>query len=167
MLNLWLAQYIYVRLRPIGLIQRFLSLNSILDCPRAVARYNSWFKYRITRVLIVSQVEIYHNPRCSKSRQTLEILQQQGIEATIIEYLKQPPSREQIKAILKALDMTAHQLLRVKEAEYQEYNLSADTTEEDIISAMIAAPKLIERPIVIKAGKARIGRPPESVLEIL
>ncbi|EPJ43223.1 MAG: glutaredoxin family protein [Osedax symbiont Rs1] len=115
----------------------------------------------------MSQVEIYHNPRCSKSRQTLEILQQRGIEASIIEYLKQPPSREQIKAILKALDMTAHQLLRVKEAEYQEYKLSADTAEEDIISAMIAAPKLIERPIVIKAGKARIGRPPESVLEIL
>ncbi|MCJ8338952.1 MAG: arsenate reductase (glutaredoxin) [Pseudomonadales bacterium] len=115
----------------------------------------------------MSQVQIYHNPRCSKSRQTLELLQQQGIEATIIEYLKQPPSAEQLKAILKALEISAHQLLRVKEAEYKLHNLTPKSDEQTIISAMIESPKLIERPIVINGQRARIGRPPESVLEIL
>jgi len=115
----------------------------------------------------VSQVQIYHNPRCSKSRQTLELLQQQGVDATIIEYLKQPPTAEQLKAILTALEIDAHQLLRVKEAEYKSHNLSAQSDETTIIAAMIESPKLIERPIVINGQRARIGRPPESVLEIL
>lgn len=115
----------------------------------------------------MSQVEILHNPRCSKSRQTLEILNQQGIEPTIIEYLKQPLSAEFIEQLLSALDIEAHQLLRNKEAEYKEHGLSKDSSKADIIAAMIASPKLIERPVVIKNGKARIGRPPESVLEIL
>ena len=115
----------------------------------------------------MSQVQIYHNPRCSKSRQTLELLQQQGIDANIIEYLKQPPTAEQLKAILTALKISAHQLLRVKEAEYKLHNLTAQSDEATIIAAMIASPKLIERPIVINGQSARIGRPPESVLEIL
>jgi len=115
----------------------------------------------------VSKVEIYHNPRCSKSRQTLEILTQHGIEPTIVEYLKQPPSADDLKAILAALNINAHALLRVKEAEYKEHNLSPDSSEDDIINAMINSPKLIERPIVINDGKARIGRPPEAILEIL
>ncbi|EPJ49248.1 MAG: arsenate reductase [Osedax symbiont Rs2] len=115
----------------------------------------------------MSQVQIYHNPRCSKSRQTLEILQQQGVDATIIEYLKQPPTAEQLKAILTALKISAHQLLRVKEAEYKLHKLTAQSDEATIIAAMIASPKLIERPIVINGQRACIGRPPESVLEIL
>jgi arsenate reductase len=115
----------------------------------------------------VSKVEIYHNPRCSKSRQTLEILTRQGIEPSIVEYLKQPPSSADLKAILKALNISAHQLLRVKEAEYKEHNLSVNSSEDEIIAAMISSPKLIERPIVINDGKACIGRPPEAILEIL
>jgi arsenate reductase len=115
----------------------------------------------------VSQVEIYHNPRCSKSRQTLELVEAQGIKPIIVEYLKTPPTSDTIKTILNALDFNAHQLLRAKEPEYKEHNLNKDASEEAIIAAMIASPKLIERPIVIKGDKARIGRPPESVLEIL
>lgn len=115
----------------------------------------------------MSQVEILHNPRCSKSRQTLEILTQQGIEPTVIEYLKEPLSADFIGKILTALDIEAHQLLRTKEAEYKEHNLSPDSSQTDIIAAMIASPKLIERPVVLKDGQARIGRPPESVLEII
>ena len=115
----------------------------------------------------MSQVKIYHNPRCSKSRQTLEILQHQAVDVQIIEYLKQPPSGDEIKAILKALGISAHQLLRTKEAEYKEHQLSEQSSSEQIIAAMIASPKLIERPIVIKGNAARIGRPPESILEIL
>ena len=121
----------------------------------------------LTKVHTVSQVEILHNPRCSKSRQTLELLNQQGVEPTIIEYLKEPLSADYISQILSALDIEAHQLLRTKEAEYKEHGLSAQSSQADIIAAMIASPKLIERPIVIKEGRARIGRPPESVLEIL
>ncbi|MEH6445279.1 MAG: arsenate reductase (glutaredoxin) [Oceanospirillaceae bacterium] len=115
----------------------------------------------------MSQVEIIHNPRCSKSRQTLELLQQQGIEPTIIEYLKQPLDAVRIQSILDALAIDAHQLLRIKEAEYKEHNLHPNASAQDIINAMVASPKLIERPIVINGDKARIGRPPESVLEIL
>lgn len=115
----------------------------------------------------MSQVEILHNPRCSKSRQTLELLNQQGIEPTVIEYLKQPLSTEFIEGVLNALEIEAHQLLRTKEPEYKEHGLAKDSSHAQIIAAMIASPKLIERPVVIKEGKARIGRPPESVLEIL
>ena len=115
----------------------------------------------------MSQVKIYHNPRCSKSRQTLEILKQQGIEPVIVEYLKQPLTTAEIQAILQALDITAHQLLRVKEAEYKQHSLSRQSSETQIIDAMLASPKLIERPIVTNNGRARIGRPPESVIEIL
>ncbi len=115
----------------------------------------------------MSQVDIYHNPSCSKSRQTLDILRQQGIEANIIEYLKQPPSSDVLLSILQALGIEAHQLLRVKEAAYQQHGLTPNSTQAEIIAAMLASPKLIERPIVVKGDRARIGRPPETVLEIL
>ena len=115
----------------------------------------------------MSRVEIYHNPRCSKSRQTLELIKAQGIDPTITQYLKNVPTSDQLKAILKALKMEAHQLLRSKEAEYKTHNLSKESSQEDIISAMLASPNLIERPIVINNNCARIGRPPESVLDIL
>lgn len=111
---------------------------------------------------------IYHNPRCSKSRQTLELLRAQGVEPEIREYLKQPPSAEELQAIIKALGITPRQLLRSKEAEYLEAGLDdATLTDAQIIAAMVNQPKLIERPIVMCGDQARIGRPPETVLEIL
>lgn len=113
-------------------------------------------------------VEIFHNPRCSKSRQTLAILEENGVEPVIIEYLATPPSDARIREILAMLDMGPRDLMRKGEAEYKENNLSdPNLTEDQLIQAMVDFPKLIERPIVITGGKARIGRPPESVLEIL
>ncbi len=113
-------------------------------------------------------VEIFHNPRCSKSRQTLAILEENGVEPQIIEYLATPPSEARIREILAMLDMAPRELMRKGEAEYKENNLSnSDLTDDQLIQAMVDFPKLIERPIVISGGKARIGRPPESVLEII
>jgi len=116
----------------------------------------------------MSDISIYHNPRCSKSRQTLALLEQQGIQANIIEYLKAPPSADTLTTIISQLDITPRQLLRKSEAIYKELNLKDDSlSDEQLIQAMVDHPKLIERPIVIHNGKAKIGRPPESVLEIL
>lgn len=116
----------------------------------------------------MSNIQIYHNPRCSKSRQTLALLQEKGIEPEIIEYLKQVPAAEELKAVLTKLGITARELLRSKEEAYKEHNLTDNSLSDDaIIAAMIASPKLIERPIVINGDAARIGRPPEQVLEII
>lgn len=114
-------------------------------------------------------VTIYHNPRCSKSRETLALIKEQGIEPTIIQYLETPPDAATLKTLLKELGFTsARQLMRHKEDLYKELNLADESlTEEQLIDAMINNPKLIERPIVVKGKKARIGRPPEQVLEIL
>jgi len=113
-------------------------------------------------------VEILHNPRCSKSRQTLAILQENGIEPVIVEYLTTPPSKEKLKKILAMLNIGPKDLMRRGEAEYKDNNLSDPTlTDDQLIQAMVDFPKLIERPVVISEGKARIGRPPESVLEII
>lgn len=110
---------------------------------------------------------IYHNPRCSKSRQTLQLLENKGIEADVVLYLEKPPSANKIKEILKMLDLEPRELMRRKEAEYKEQNLADDSlSKADLIKAMVETPKLIERPIVVNNGKAAIGRPPESVLEI-
>ena len=113
-------------------------------------------------------VKILHNPRCSKSRQTLALIEGQGIVPEIIEYLKSPPSKDELKLILQQLGLKPRELMRKGESEYKENGL-ADTnlTDEQLIDAMIAHPKLIERPIVLKGGQARLGRPPEDVLEIL
>ena len=111
---------------------------------------------------------IYHNPRCSKSRQTLALLQDNQIETDVVEYLKTPPSRETLVAILDMLGLEPRDLMRRKEPEYQELGLADESLERDqLIDAMLEHPKLIERPIVIKDGKAVIGRPPEKVLEII
>lgn len=110
-------------------------------------------------------VRIYHNPKCSKSRQTLALLQANGIEPEIIEYLKTPLSADALKTLLKQLGMNATALLRQKEPEYRSLNL-ANATEAAAINAMIAHPKLMERPIVVKGQRAVIGRPPETVLEL-
>ena len=113
-------------------------------------------------------VEMLHNPRCSKSRQTLAILEEKGIEPIIVDYLSSPPSLEELRDILRLLDMQPRDLMRKGEAEYKENNLSnANLTTEQLLQAMVDFPKLIERPIVLANGKARIGRPPESVLEII
>jgi len=113
-------------------------------------------------------VTIYHNPRCSKSRQTLELLRAKGIEPEIVEYLSTPPSQSKLKQILKLLGMTPRELMRTKEAEYKANGLDDDSLKTDqLVAAMLAHPKLIERPIVLANGKAALGRPPEQVLEIL
>ena len=113
-------------------------------------------------------VEIYHNPRCSKSRQTLQLLEENGFEPSITEYLKTPPDRAELEKILGMLGMEPRDLMRRKEAEYKAAGLdNPDLTREQLIQGMIDHPKLIERPIVISNGKAVIGRPPEQVLEIL
>jgi len=113
-------------------------------------------------------VVIFHNPRCSKSRQTLQLLQDNGVEPEVVEYLKTPPSKTRLKQILKMLGLKPRQLMRHKETEYKEQGLADESlTQEQLIDAMLATPKLIERPIVINGDKAAIGRPPENVLEIL
>jgi arsenate reductase len=111
---------------------------------------------------------MYHNPRCSKSRQTLALLNDKGIEPDIIEYLKTPPDSGQIKKILKLLGLSPRELMRTKEDLYKEKNLNDETLSDDkLIATMIENPVLIERPIVLANGKAAIGRPPENVLDII
>ena len=111
---------------------------------------------------------IYHNPRCSKSRLTLELLKEKGINPDIVLYLETPPSEKQLESILKKLNLKARDLLRKGEADFKEQNLSDQSkSEQDLIRAMIEFPKLIERPIVIYGERAIIGRPPENVLEII
>ena len=113
-------------------------------------------------------VKIYHNPRCSKSRQTLALLKDHGVEPKIIEYLKTPPTKIELIRILSMLGIGARDLMRKKEAEYIAEGLD-DATLEDaaLIAAMVAHPILIERPIVVSKTKAVIGRPPENALDIL
>lgn len=113
--------------------------------------------------------QIYHNPRCSKSRQTLSLLNENDIEATVINYLETPPDKNELKKILSLLGIKARELLRTGEDEYKLAGLD-DTakTEDEIIDAMLLYPILIERPIVVKDGQAAvIGRPPEVVLELI
>lgn len=111
---------------------------------------------------------IYHNPRCSKSRQTLQLLKDNGIEPVVVEYLKTPPDKAQLKAILKQLGLPPRELMRHKEKEYLENHLDDPSlSDEALIEAMIAHPKLIERPIVLTDKGTALGRPPESVLEVL
>lgn len=115
---------------------------------------------------MASEVTIYHNPRCSKSRQTLDLLRQRGIEPHIVRYLEDPPTAEELRAILNQLGIEPRAMMRTKETEYRDLGL-ADATDEALIAAMVAHPILIERPIVQANGKAALGRPPERVLEIL
>ncbi len=116
----------------------------------------------------MSQITMYHNPRCSKSRETLSLLAEQGIEPDIVEYLKTPPDAAQLEEILYLLGLEPRALLRTGEAEYQELGLDdAGLGPEQLIQAMVEHPKLIQRPIVLANGKAALGRPPEQVLEIL
>ncbi len=115
----------------------------------------------------MSKVTIYHNPRCSKSREALKLLEEQGADVEVVKYLDTPPSKEELKSLLKMLGISARELMRTKEAIYKELGLGDVEDEEKLIEAMVAHPRLIERPIVIKDGKAVIGRPPQKVIELL
>ncbi|MEZ5537267.1 MAG: arsenate reductase (glutaredoxin) [Thiolinea sp.] len=113
-------------------------------------------------------VTIYHNPRCSKSRQTMELLEQQNINPTVVKYLDTPPDAATLKSILNMLGLEPRELMRKGEAEYKELALdNPELSQEQLIQAMVENPRLIERPIVIKGNKAALGRPPEQVLDIL
>ena len=113
-------------------------------------------------------VTIYHNPRCSKSRQTLALLEERGVTPTVVEYLKTPPDAATLGDILAKLGCPPRQLMRVKEAIYRELGLGDENlSDADLIQAMIDNPILIERPIVLAGDRAALGRPPEAVLAIL
>lgn len=113
-------------------------------------------------------LKIYHNPRCSKSREAVTLLEQNGQPFDIIEYLKMPPTEQELAELLKKLGISARELLRTKETEYLELKLDNPAlTEQQLISAMVTHPKLIERPIVINGNKATIGRPASNISGIL
>ncbi|HGG04090.1 MAG TPA: arsenate reductase (glutaredoxin) [Aliiroseovarius sp.] len=114
----------------------------------------------------MNDIVIWHNPRCSKSRQTLALLTERGLEVRERRYLTDAPDAGDIRAALKALDLPAIAMMRPKEKLFRELGLSKDDPDEALIAAMAAHPVLIERPIVFTAGKARIGRPPENVLAL-
>lgn len=112
-------------------------------------------------------VTIWHNPRCGKSRDALKLLEAEGITPEIVRYLDDAPSEAQLRELLKMLGIGARDLMRTKEELYKELGLKSVTDEAALIRAMAEHPKLIERPVVIKNGKAVIGRPPEKVVELV
>lgn len=115
----------------------------------------------------MSRVSIYHNPRCSKSRQALALLEQQGDELDVIQYIDTPPDSATLSALLQQLGLSARELMRKGEDVYKELQLDdPDLSEAELVQAMVDYPRLIERPIVIRDGKAIIARPPERVLEL-
>jgi arsenate reductase len=114
------------------------------------------------------QITIFHNPRCSKSRQTLELLTEQGIVPHVVNYLENPPDHQQLDSILRGLDMEPRDLMRKNEAEYAAQGLDdSSLSRGDLIDVMVNYPRLIQRPIVVAGDKIAIGRPPEAILEIL
>ncbi len=115
----------------------------------------------------MKQITIWHNPRCSKSREALSILEESGCEKEIIKYLEETPDKNRIKTILKMLNISARDLMRKQEAIYKELKLKEVDDEEKLIAAMAENPKLIERPIIIKDNKAIIGRPPSLVNDFI
>ncbi|TKB44366.1 arsenate reductase (glutaredoxin) [Thalassotalea mangrovi] len=113
------------------------------------------------------QFTIYHNPRCSKSRQTLQLLEQANVDINIVEYLKTPLTKAQLVELSQLLAVEPIAMMRTKEAEFKELGLSKDSTHEQLLTGMEKAPKLMERPIVVCGNKACIGRPPENVLTLI
>jgi len=111
------------------------------------------------------QVTIYHNPRCTKSRQTLSLLRERGVEPTIVEYLSDPPDEATLRGLLKKLGLRPAELIRRKE--HRELNLPETDDADELIRRMAEHPQIIERPIVVSGRQARLGRPPENVLDIL
>lgn len=111
---------------------------------------------------------IYHNPRCSKSRETLALLRGKGVEPRIVEYLVSPPDVTQLKSVLGKLGLPVRAIIRTKEPEYAALGLAeGNHSDDELLALLVQHPKLIERPIVVRDGKAAIGRPPEKVLDIL
>ncbi len=111
---------------------------------------------------------LYHNPQCSKSRQTLSLLQEKGVEVSIIEYLKTPLTFSELDAVAQKLDLEPRQFMRVNELEYETENLANESlTRNDLLEAIVKFPRLLERPIVVTETRAAIGRPPENVLTLL
>jgi arsenate reductase len=115
----------------------------------------------------MSDFIIYHNPRCSKSRNTLALLRERGIEPDVVLYLEKSPTERELVQLLQKLGMRASQLVRRGEDAYKECALDARSTDAEIVAAMARYPKLIERPIVVRGGRAVLGRPPETVLELI
>lgn len=116
-----------------------------------------------------STIVMYHNPRCSKSRATLELLQEQGVEPEIVEYMKEPPDKETLAHLVELLGVSPRELLRTNEQVYKDAGLDeSDLSDEDILEALAQCPTILQRPIVtVDDDRAAIGRPPEKVLEIL
>jgi len=115
----------------------------------------------------MANVTIWHNPRCSKSRNATALLEEQKIKTEVVKYLDTPPTKEEIVDVLRMLGLSARELMRTKEDIYKELGLKDVSDENALISAMVENPKLIERPIVIKDGKAAIGRPIENIIELI
>ncbi|MGR3366863.1 MAG: arsenate reductase (glutaredoxin) [Sagittula sp.] len=109
---------------------------------------------------------LWHNPRCSKSREALKLLEDKGYEVEVFRYLDTPPSFEQLESLHKVLGVPAIEMVRTKEAAFREHGLSKDDPDEALLNAMVAEPKLIERPILVRGNRAVIGRPPERVLDL-
>lgn len=112
-------------------------------------------------------MKIYHNPRCSKSRSALQLLEEKGVEVEVVKYLENTPTKAELKELLRKLDMKAEQIVRKGEADYKENFKGKTLSDDEWITAFIEYPKLIERPIFIKGDKAVVGRPPENVLDLL
>lgn len=113
-------------------------------------------------------VTIYHNPRCSKSRAALDLLQEKGVDANVVEYLKTPPTAEELRVVFKKLGLAPRDVMRKGEAVYKELDLGdANRSDDELIDAIVANPILLERPIVVKGDRAEIGRPTENILELI
>ena len=115
----------------------------------------------------MKNIKIWHNPRCSKSRASFALIDEKGIDAEVVKYLDNPPTEDELKALLVMLGMQPRELMRTKEDIYRELNLKDEDDNDRLIQAMVENPKLIERPIVIRGDKAVIGRPIENVVELL
>jgi arsenate reductase len=115
----------------------------------------------------MTAITIWHNPRCSKSRKALALLEERGVQPTQVKYLETPQTENEIRRVLSLVGVSAIDLMRRGEATFQELNLSSDTSEDELISAMVSHPILIERPVIISATQAVIGRPPENATALL
>ena len=115
----------------------------------------------------MTTITIWHNPRCSKSRTALALLEERGVEPMQVKYLETPPTDSEIRHVLGLLGVSAIDLMRRGEATFKQLNLSSDTSDDELISAMVSHPILIERPVIISAAQAVIGRPPENALTLL
>jgi len=113
------------------------------------------------------KVRIYHNPRCSKSRETLALLREHGVDPEVVDYLQNPLAKSEVKALMQKTGLSAHALVRAKEAAYQQAGLSSESSSDEVAGAIAAHPILLERPIVVVGERAAIGRPPEAVLRLL